>query len=707
MAKELEKVDWVENWDNSKLVNSSVINTDVIQILDSKEKNNMLKQKVLQELNTKDFPNLKFLFSDEVLDIAEELLLELLEKEKQQFENDLKLKDKDINFDIFVRKSDLYAFWYYLSHLSWVNDSDKIREIKDAVLPKLVDFSNEISYSKRNFEMLKYCLSNCNLDEEQKKIIEDEIKDYEIRWIALEKDKQEQLKKISLELSELSKDFSKNVLDSEKEFEYFLESDEYLKEFPESDLANAKALAEKKWKKWYAFDSSFWSYLAIMKYCSNSDVRKHFYIEWTKFASSWEFDNREIVLKIIKLKDQKAKLLWYKNFAELSLEKKMANSPEEVMDLLGNISKKAKNKAKIEVEELKNYFDLEEINPWDISYYSRKIKQEKYDLDERKMKSYFEFENTKKALFDTIKKLYNVEMKPLETDWKYDKDVEVYEVYKDWKLISYFIWDYFYNENKKSGAWANDLRSKSEDRIPVVINVMGVVKSKESETLMTLWEVETMFHEFGHALHVMLSKSKYSELSWFGVEWDFVELPSQLMEKWVSDELTIKNISKHYKTGEVLSDDLFEAYKKLEHFWTWNHTLWQNIYAITDMMFYSWTEFKDVEDLDKKYLDKVNELSLFKQPESNKRYASFSHIFAGWYSAGYYSYMWADIIVEEIWSEFKKNWIFDKQTAKKFEEKILWAGSIKKASEMFKDFMGREVQIDAFLKAKWLNLKKT
>jgi peptidyl-dipeptidase Dcp len=231
---------------------------------------------------------------------------------------------------------------------------------------------------------------------------------------------------------------------------------------------------------------------------------------------------------------------------------------------------------------------------------------------------------------------------------------------------------------------------------------MSFVKSKSWKTLLTLWETTTLFHEFGHAIHSMLSKSKYSELSGFWVEWDFVELPSQILEKWASDDLTIGNVAKHYQTWEKLSTDLVEALEKLKYFWTGGFVLWQNTYSVTDMMFYSWKKFNSIEELDNAYLEKINSLSIFQKDKDYKMYCSFSHIFAGWYSAGYYSYMWADILVDEIWAQFKKNWVFDKTTATAFEQKILWAGSINKAKDMFEDFMGRWVSIEAFLEEKGL-----
>ncbi len=663
-----------------------------------------MKQKILKELEKKELPNLKFLYSKKVLEIALEILEDLLQEEKENFYKKLKIENKNINFDLFIEDSKLDFFWSLINHLDNTNSNSKTREIIEKFEAKLTEFSNEIEYSKRYFEMLEYCFKNCKLNTEQEKIIKDAIKHYKIRWINLLPEKQEELKNINLELSKLSTKFSNNVLDSEKEFIYFLKDDKYLKEFPKSDLENAKNLSKEKKKKWYAFDSSHSNYLAIMKYCSSSKVRKDFYIAHSSFASSWKYDNREIILKIIELKNKKAKILWYKNYAELSLEFKMAESPKQVIDLLSDLAQKAKKKAQKEIEEIKVYFNLKELNAWDFTYYSRKLKEEKYKLDDKKLKEYFEFENTKKALFKTVEKLYWIEMKPYSNSFPIWDEIEAYEVYKNWKFISYFIADYFYNPNKRSGAWANELRSKFKDKKAIVVNVMNFKKSKDWKTLLTLSEVETLFHEFGHAIHWMLSRSQYSELSWYWVEWDFVELPSQLLEKWCNNKLTIKNISKHYKTWEKIPDNLVQSLEKLKFFWMWNFVLNQSIFALLDMKYFSWILFNNEKELDNFSLDYINELSIFKKDKNYKMYCSFSHIFDWAYSAWYYSYLWADIIVDDIWAEFKKNWVFDKKTAQRFEEKILWAWSIKKANEMFKDFMWRNVSINAFLEEKWLNI---
>ncbi len=661
-----------------------------------------IKQKVILELEKKEFPDLKFLFSWEVLDIALKILEELLKEEKDDFEKKLKLKDEKISFEIFHEDGILGDFWSYLNHLNSVNSGEKIRKIVEDFEEKITEFSNEVAYNKRFFDMLVYCLEKCELDIEQKRIISESVKAYKLRWIALPKEKQEELQKINLELSKLSTNFSNNVLDDEKQFEYFLEDAEFLKEFPESDLQNARDLAEKKARKWYAFNSSDSSFFSVMKYCSSSEIRKHFSVEFSKFASSWKYDNRENILQILKLKNKKAQILWYKNYAELSLEYKMADSPKQVIDLLADLTKKAKPKALKEIDEIKDFFDLKEINSWDMSYYSRILKEKKYKLNEEKLKQYFEFENTKKALFETVWKLYWIEMRFLENVEKYNENIEIYEVYKNWEFISYFIWDYFYNENKRSWAWNNEIRDKFGEKRSIITNTMAFVKSKNWKTLLTIWEVETLFHEFGHAIHWMLSKSKYSELSGYWVEWDFVELPSQLLEKWAVGKEAIENVAKHYKTWENITDDLLESLEKLKNFWTSNFILGQNMYSIIDLMLHWEEKFENIDDLDKKFLDKINELSIFKKDDSYKKHCSFTHIFDWAYAAGYYSYMRADIIVDEIWQQFKKNGVYDKEIAKKFEQKILGAWCVKDASEMFEDFMWREVKIDAFLKEKGL-----
>ncbi len=661
------------------------------------------KQKILKELQKKDFPNLKFLYSKEVLQEALEILKELLEEEKQKFKDLLKTAKEKITFETFEEEEKLWYFWNLLNHLQWVNRSDRIDKIIETFEPEYLDFANEISFSKTYFEMLVYCLENCKLTQEQERILKERIKNFKLRWIDLPKDKQEQLKEISKKLAKLSQDFTNNIVKDQSNWSYHISNFEDIKDLPENTLKAAKKQAENKWLDWYLFTADPTQRWDLVSYCNNPKVREEVSKAGLSFASSWEFDNRKNVLEILKLKRQKAQILGYNNYAELSLVNKMADSPKQVINLIEWISTKARKKAEKELETLKKYFNLEKINSFDVPYYSRIYKEKEYKIDSKKIKEYLEFENVLNYLHTLVWNIYWLELKQINIE-TYSSDVRVYEVYKDNKLISYYLLDPFYRETKRPWAWADNLRSKDyiNDKLPIVVNVCNFQKVEGSSVLLTLWDVETLFHEFWHALHEMLSESKYSELSWFNVEWDFVELPSQLHENWVSDKESLNKLSKHYKTWEALSEEILDNLEKLETYMAWNFVARQNEFALLDMYLYSEEVPKNIEELDKKTLFLANKYWVFPRDKDYKMYASFNHIFGWAYAAWYYSYMWAEILEKDIWEEIKKHWIFNREIWEKFIKTILWQWTRKKASELFKDFMWREVDNKAFMKNKWL-----
>ena len=683
-----------------------------------------LKQKVIESLQKPSFPEFNFLFSTEVISIAADLLLELLEKEKQEFSTTLKIKDDTICFNTFQQLSLLDIFWWYLEHYKSVNNNDTIRKIIKDFKPKLIDFSNELCYCKRYFEMYQYCLANCDLDSEQTKIISDTIRSYKIRWINLDTTKQNQLKKINTQLSELSTKFSNNLLDSENKFQYYIDSDTYIKQLPKDILSGAKrrymaqattdadteenslslekkSISTKTHKKlWYLFSSDPSEYVAIMKYCSKSSIRKDFYMARASYASSGKYDNRVWILEILKLRNKKAKLLGYKNYAELSLEFKMANTPKQVLDLTKNIAKRAKIKAQDEVDILKKYFNLEKLEDWDTGYYMRKYKQDHYNIDDKILKPYFEYNNVVEWLHDIVEKLYGIQMKKIDTQ-SYHPDVMIYEVYKDKKMISYYFLDAFYRPEKRSGAWANNIRTTFRWSIPVVLNVCNfTTKDKNGISLLTKSDVETLFHEFGHALHEMSSKSKHSQLSWFGVEWDFVEVPSQFMEHWTEKKQSLDIFAKHYTSGETIPEERIHNMQISEKIWNGLWVLGQCSYAIMDMLLHSTVMATSIEELDKKTLKIINNYSLNPKLPEYKVYTSFEHIFSGWYAAWYYSYIWAEMHELDIWRRFEKNGIFDTKTALHYFTQLLSAGSSLTADEIFKNTMWRELDLEWFFEYK-------
>lgn len=663
-----------------------------------------IKETIIKELEKKWFPNLKFLFSEDVLNITPELLEELLEWDKKIFEDFLKIENKDLTFESFEDESILDYFWSLLNHFQNIENTEKIRKIIEDFRPKLQDFWNYVAYNNNYFEKLLYVEKNLKLDSDMTRIMYLRIKSFKDRWIDLEKSKQDRLKELNKELSKLSEKFSNNIVDDENLFEYIIEDLELLKNLPKEVLDITKKAAEEKEKKWYLFDADPTSYQAIMKYCTDSKIRKDFATANITFASSWKYDNREIILNLLKLKKEKSLLLWYKNYAELSLNSKMADSPKQVFELIEWISEKAGLKAQEELNELKKYFKLDEIKSYDVAYYSRIYKEEKYEVDDKELKKYFEYDNILSYLHNFAKEFYWIELKKIEIE-SYSDDVNIYEVYKDWILISYYFLDAFYRKNKKPGAWATDIRDKEyfpQTTLSIVWNVCNFQKNQNGKTTLSMRDVETLFHEFGHALHELGSESKYSELSWFWVERDFVELPSQLLENWVSDRESLSKLAKHVETWEWLSDDMLDKLDNLKTYMSGLFVARQNEFALLDMNLYSSEVPETIDELDKKTLEIVNKYSIFKRGNDYKMYCSFGHIFGWGYAAGYYSYMWAEIIEADVFSRIKELWMFEKKVWKKLLDTLLWQWTRKKANELFFDFMWREVDNKAFMERKWL-----
>jgi len=536
---------------------------------------------------------------------------------------------------------------------------------------------------------------------------------FEVRGIALPESEQNELKDISKQLSEISQKFSNNVVDSKKEFEYTITDESIISEMPEDDKQAAQKRYEQKMQSLslekeedsgesWLFDSSQGSYMSIMKYCSDSLVRKYFYEFRHKVATSWKYDNTENILKTLKLRNRKAELLGFKNYAELSLKFKMAESPEQIIELFSDISAKAKPKLDAELDEIWEYFGLTDLQIWDLSYYANILRKEKYALDDRELKKYFEFESVLAGMFEIINRLYGIEMREVDVE-SYNEDVQVYEVWRKWEFLSYFFTDYFYNELKRPGAWANILRERYKWNKKITLNVCNFQKSSDWKTLLTLGDVETMFHEFGHATHEILSHSQYSELSGFHVEWDFVELPSQLLENWCRERDGMNIFAKHVDTGERVPEEMFEKLEQLKNFGSWEFVISQNIFAMMDMWIHSQQTPETREELEE-FVNKNYDLNAsFPRADVYSPHTSFTHIFDGWYAAGYYSYMWAEIIEKEVWKAFKDSGdIFSPEIATKFHDTILSAWTTKPASELFRDFFWRDVEIDAFLSEKWL-----
>ncbi|EKE28336.1 MAG: hypothetical protein ACD_3C00074G0002 [uncultured bacterium (gcode 4)] len=661
-----------------------------------------MKETIIEELKKPWVPDFNALFNPEALKIVPEILVGLLDERKKIFSKLLSTPKEDITFEIFEDENLLHYLFSLLNHYEWVNSSDDLRKIIDDFRPLYMDFANEVDFSRPYYEMYLHCRDNCKLDVEQKRIIDLAIRHFEQNWIHLPEEKQNRLKEINQIMWKLSFDFSNNVLDSEKEFEYFFEDDELLKEMPADDLDVAWQKAIADGKTWFKFTSDITSFLAVMKYCSSSLVRKHFFTFYNIKAASWKYDNRPMILEILKLRKEESNILWHKNFAENSLVDKMAESPLQVIELLGKIRERAKIKWEADIKEIRDFFSLDSFEQWDIAYYSRILKEKKYQVDEKEVKKYFEYDIVKKWVFDIAEKLYWIRFEESDAP-KYDPEIKVYKAFIWWEFKSYFIMDMFYRKEKSSWAWADILREKlkitTADKDPITVNVCSFQRWTDWKAFLNMWNARTMFHEFWHWLHMMLSESKHSSLSWPNVEWDFVELPSQLMENWCIDKESTKTFAKNSETWEVIPDDLLEKLDNLEHFLSWIWALIQNQYWMMDMILHTDEPPETVEELDEKVFKISQEISLFElQRDMTKIHASFTHIFAWGYAAGYYSYLWAEIIEADVFSEFKKNWLFNLEVWEKFYKTILSQWAIKPAKELFHGFMWRDVELEAYFK---------
>ena len=662
-----------------------------------------MKDTIIQELKKSEFPDLAFLFSQWALEVAPEILKELLEIDKKEFEELLTKPNEEITFESFEDEGLLDYYWSLLNHYQNVNNNDQMRKIIEDFRPELQDFWNYVTYNKNYYEKTKYCFENCDLNADQKRALEIRLKWFKDSGIDLPEEEKNKLKELNKIWAKLSNDFSNNIVDDEATFEYIIENFEVIKDLPEDILNNAKKAAEEKNKSGYLFDADPSSYVAILKYCSDANIRKDFEKIQNSFASKWKFDNREIILNILKNKKQKAEILWYKNYAQMSLNSKMADSPEQVFELIQGISKTAKTKAIEEREELKKYFNLTEINSYDMGFYSRKYKEEKYNLDEKELKKYFKYENVLEYLHTFVKQFLGIEMREISAS-VYSKSVKTYEVYRNDKKIAYYLLDAFYSKEKRGWAWADNLREKSNfwgiEKLPMVINCCNFLQT--DETLLSIWDVETLFHEFGHAIHEMISQSPLSELSGFNVERDFVELPSQLLENWVGNNNSLIKLAKHYQTGETLPDSVMKTLDELDTYMSANGVLGQNTYALLDMHLYSEEIPENIEELDQKTLDIVNNYWITQRWEDYKMYCSFSHIFGWGYSAGYYSYMWAEILEADVFDAIEQQGMFDPKVGQKLVDTLIGQWTRKPAAELFQDFMGREVSNQAFMKRKGL-----
>ena len=596
-------------------------------------------------------------------------------------------------------------------NLNSAETSDEMQKIAQEVSPLLTEFSNDITLNEALFERIKTVYEqreSLNLTTEQATLLDKKFKGFSRNGALLSEEKKSKLREIDTELAKLKLTYGENVLAETNNYQLHITNESDLKGLPEGAIEAAASLAKSKDLEGWIFTLDFPSYLPFVTYADNRELRKKMAIAAGKKAfQNNEFDNQEITLKIAKLRHERANLLGYKTHSHFVLEERMAQNPDSVKSFLNDLLAKAKPAAQKEFAQLtafaKALDGIEKLEKWDGAYYSEKLKQQLFNLDDEKLKPYFQLENVLNGAFTIAGNLYGLTFTEVFDIDKYHEEVTTYEVKDEFdELVAIFYADFFPRKGKRNGAWMTSFKSQyikgNTNERPHISNVCNFTKPTETKpSLLTFNEVTTLFHEFGHGLHGMLANTVYPSLSGTSVYWDFVELPSQVMENWCYEPEALALFAKHYQTGEVIPQEYVEKIKESASFQEGMATLRQISFGLLDMAFHSNnpTSITDVKAFEKVAFEGT---TLYPDVAENCMSVSFSHIFNGGYSSGYYSYKWAEVLDADAFAYFQEKGIFNKEVATKFKDNVLSKGGTELPMELYKRFRGQEPKADALLK---------
>jgi len=604
--------------------------------------------------------------------------------------------------------------WSQVSHMNAVVNSPELREAYNENLPKLTAFYADLSQDERlyaKFRELRASAAYASLNIAQRKIIENELRDFRLGGAELPAEQKARFKQIQEELSRLSSRFEENLLDTTNDFALIVENDEELKGIPADVLQAAQEAAQEEGKTGWKFTLHFPSYMPVLQYADHRPLRETLYRAYATRASEFgkpEWDNTALIADILKLRQEAARMLGFAHYAEMSLATKMAESSQQVTEFLHTLAARARPFAERDMQELREYaaqrLDLEDLQAWDVAYISEKLREEKYAFSDQEVKQYFPEAQVLQGLFKVTETIFGVRVRQAEAPiWH--PDVTFYEITDaDGKLVGQFYLDLYARNNKRGGAWMDEAitRRKKSDYIetPVAFltcNFSAPVGDKPA--LFTHDEVITMFHEFGHGLHHMLTQvDEYGVSGIKGVEWDAVELPSQFMENFCWEWDVLRHMTRHVDTGAHLPKELFDKMVAAKNFQAGMQTVRQIEFSLFDMRLHSDFDPSSSEtalDLIEQVRDEV---AVVRPPKWNRFPNNFSHIFAGGYAAGYYSYKWAEVLSADAYSLFEENGVLSEETGRRFWSEILAQGGSRPALESFIAFRGREPTIDALLR---------
>lgn len=595
-------------------------------------------------------------------------------------------------------------------NLNEANTSDNMQQIALELSPMLSEYSNDIILNHKLFLRIKEVYSkrdSLNLTPEQLRLTEETYKNFARNGANLEGEAKDQFREISKELSQLTLKYSQNVLAATNEFSMHIQESSVLTGLPPFVLDAAASEAKERSLDGWVFTLQEPSFGPFLKYSSNRELREKMWRAYSSKALNGKFDNQENIKSIVTLRQKKAALLGYPTHAAYVLEENMASTPEKVNNFLEELITKTLPYAKAELNEIESYALANGFEgtfmPWDFSYWSEKYKSEKYAINDQLLKPYFRLENVENAIFALADSLYGLKFTQNKSIPVYHPDVKVYEVNdQSGQFISLLYIDFFPRASKRGGAWMTSFREQSivnkEEKRPFVSLVLNFTKPTEtSPSLLTFYEVTTLLHEFGHALHGMLAQGTYSSLTGTNVVRDFVELPSQIMENWATEKEFLKSFAKHYQTGEAIPDELIDKIIAARNYLSGYQNVRQLSFGINDMAWHNLTNPEQVTDIVAFEQNTLKKTRLLPQPDSVALSTSFGHIFAGGYSAGYYSYKWAEVLEADAFSLFKEKGIFNKEIAASFRDNILSRGNMEGAAQLFRNFRGRDPRPEALL----------
>ncbi len=639
-----------------------------------------------------------------------------IEKARKQIE-EIKATPEEPNFqntidalEYTTEDMELVASVFY--NMMSAHTNEHLQRLAQEVGPMLSAFNSEVGHDKHLYARVQKVWDNKgneNLNPEQMQLLENTYMSFIRNGASLTENQKHRVKEIDEKMSQLSPRFSENVLKVTNAFEMYLSDEADLDGLPDSAIEAAAHAAEEKGQpgQWL-FTLHAPSLMPFLQYSAQRELRKKMWIAHSSRCSSGELSNEAIILELIQLRHERAQLLGFKNHAEYTLDRRMAESPDKVNAFLNRLIQASKNAALKDLEEVRNFASatdgLDHIEPWDLAYYSQKLKQKKFEFSDEDLRPYFQLEKVIDGAFLHASKLYGLEFRPSNEYPLYHEDVKAFEVFSkaSGDYIGLLYTDFFPRESKRGGAWMTHTYGqgmfKGQEMRPHVSIVCNFTKpTKEKPSLLTFMEVRTLFHEFGHSLHCLMSQCHYRSLAGTHVYWDFVELPSQVMENWIYEKEGLDLFAEHYKTGEKIPTALTQKVKDSAHFQAGIMSLRQLNFATLDMKWHT-TDPSSVISVDSFEKEATKDTRVFPKRDGINSSSAFAHIFSGGYSAGYYSYKWAEVLDADAFEYFKEKGLFNPDVASAFKENILEKGGSEHPMKLYKQFRGREPDPNALLR---------